>query len=73
MPRADSTTAESTPLRPTTVLRKMGRIAKKVTTATAGGTPNPSGAITSPTSANAGMVSPIAESEFAAELRMLLR
>ena len=55
------------------MLRRMGRIAKRVTTATAGATPNPSGAITIPTSANAGMVSPIAESVFAAELRMRLR
>ncbi len=39
MPRADSTVAAGTEDRPTTALRRIGRVAKKVTTMTAGVTP----------------------------------
>lgn len=73
MPRADSTIAGSIPVRPTTALRRIGSTAKNVTTATAGATPNPSGAMSSPTSANAGSVSPIAETLLASELSGRLR
>jgi hypothetical protein len=61
------------PARPTTALRRMGRVAKKATTITAGTTPNPNGVISRPIRAKDGMVSPTAETELATEVSVLLR
>ena len=73
IPRADSTTEAGMLFRPTTALRRMGRVAKNVTTMTAGTTPKPNGAINKPMSAKDGMVSPMAETPLASALAVLLR
>src|SRR6186997_1735404 len=73
IPRADSMTDGLMLDNPTTALRRMGRVAKKATTITAGATPKPTGAINRPISAKDGMVRPMAETELATEVRTLLR
>ena len=69
MPRAALTMLESTSDRPTTAFRKMGNVAKNVTTITAGSTPNPKGMMRMPTRAKEGIVSPTVDTLLASAAR----